>query len=143
MFKTILLPVDLNHTKSWSKALEKAEGLARSFDSELHVLSIVPDFGMTIVRDYFPRDFEVKALQRAKSELEDFAEKNIKKDIRRKLHVGHGSVAEQILKSAKDIKADLIVMASHDPDRVREFLVGSNAERVVNHSPISVLVTRG
>ena len=72
-----------------------------------------------------------------------FASVNVAKDINVELHLGHGSISEEILKCAKDAGADLIIMASHDPDRVREFLVGSNAERVVNHSPVSVLVTRG
>jgi nucleotide-binding universal stress UspA family protein len=36
----------------------------------------------------------------------------------------------------------VVVMASHQPDRVREFLVGSNADRIVRRSPVSVLVVR-
>jgi len=38
---------------------------------------------------------------------------------------------------------DLIVMASHPPEEVQDFLIGSNADRVVRHSPIPVLVVRG
>jgi nucleotide-binding universal stress UspA family protein len=34
-------------------------------------------------------------------------------------------------------------MGSHAPDAVREFFVGSQADRVVRRSPVSVLVVRG
>ena len=66
MFTKILLPVDLNHTKSWTKALAKASGLAKAFDAELHLLSVVPDFGMTIVSDFFPEGFEKKSAFQSK-----------------------------------------------------------------------------
>jgi len=48
----------------------------------------------------------------------------------------------EILKAIETHHADLVVMASHSPDRVREFLVGSQADRVVRRSPVSVLVVR-
>ena len=47
-----------------------------------------------------------------------------------------------MLKTIEEIDCVLVVMASHKPDRVRELLVGSNADRVVRRSPVSVLVVR-
>ena len=56
--------------------------------------------------------------------------------------MGHGHVHETILKVAKKLGADLIVMASHPPDDLRSFLVGSSAEKVVRHADVPVLVVR-
>jgi len=48
-----------------------------------------------------------------------------------------------VLETAEAVGADLIVMASHQPDEMRDFLVGSKADQVVQRSPVSVLVVRG
>ena len=49
---------------------------------------------------------------------------------------------EIILAKAGKLGCDLIVMASHPPDDLRTFLVGSYADKVVRHSEIPVLVVR-
>jgi nucleotide-binding universal stress UspA family protein len=46
-----------------------------------------------------------------------------------------------VLKTAADIEADLIVMASHRPE-MGDYLIGANASRVVRHAEVSVLVVR-
>lgn len=143
MFSKVLLPVDLNHKASWSTALQRAVEIVEMSKGELHVLSVTPDFGMAIVGEFFPENYEKMMLEKAAEKLQAFADKNIGKKVTTKLHLAHGHVAEKILKSAEDLDIDLIVMASHDPDRIRDFLVGSNAERIVRHSPVSVLITRG
>ncbi|MEO0362892.1 MAG: universal stress protein [Pseudomonadota bacterium] len=137
MFKTILLPIDLNHDASWLKALPAARGVA-SADGTLHLLGIVPDFGMSMVASYFPKDFEERALGDMKAALEAFAAEHGGAET----HVGHGHVPETILSTAKSVGADVIVMASHPPDELRSLLVGSHAEKVVRHATTPVLVVR-
>ncbi len=135
MFKNILLPVDLGHEASWSKAVEVAKGLG----GKVHVLGVVPDFGEAMVAAYFPADFSKKAAEGLKARLDAFAAEHVAGAT---THVGHGHVAEAILAVASAVGADLIVMASHPPDELRSLFVGSQAERVVRHSPIPVLVVR-
>jgi nucleotide-binding universal stress UspA family protein len=53
-----------------------------------------------------------------------------------------GRVGGVRLKDGTEIPADLVVMGSEHPDSLREFLVGSNADRIVRRSPVSVLVVR-
>ncbi len=50
--------------------------------------------------------------------------------------------AEGILETAKDDGADLIVMASHGRSGVQRLLLGSQANKVVTHSTVPVLVCR-
>ncbi len=50
--------------------------------------------------------------------------------------------AEGILETAKDDGADLIVMASHGRSGVQRLLLGSQANTVVTHSKVPVLVCR-
>jgi nucleotide-binding universal stress UspA family protein len=53
-----------------------------------------------------------------------------------------GSSAEEILETARNWKADLIIMGSHGRTGLARILMGSVAERVVRHAPIPVLVVR-
>ncbi|MES2700112.1 MAG: universal stress protein [Pseudomonadota bacterium] len=46
-----------------------------------------------------------------------------------------------MLEIASTIEADLIVLASHRP-QMKDFLIGENAERVVRHARLSVMVVR-
>lgn len=139
MFENVLLPVDLNHDASWSKALPMAKKLAAG--GKLHVLGIVHDFGAASVAAYFPKDFEEKALQHMKADLDAFAAAHCA-DVPVEVHVGHGHVPEKILAAAHQVGADVIVMASHQPDDLRTLLIGSYADKVVRHSDLPVMVVR-
>jgi len=102
----------------------------------------VPDFGMPLVAGYFPEDFEGKALENANRALHDFVKQTFPDDVSVQHIVGHGSIYQEILACAKEIGADLIVMASHRPD-LADYLIGPNASRVTRHADCSVLVVRG
>ncbi len=142
MFKCVLLTVDLNHPESWEKALPQAVELVRASKGKLHIMSVVPDMGTPLVEGFFPEDFEKKAVAAAGRTLDALVAKSVPEDVSVKQHLAFGKIHKQVLKTIAEIKCDLVVMASPKPDRVREFLVGSNADRVVRRSPISVLVVR-
>ena len=143
MYKKVLLPISLDHPESWKKALPEASALVRASEGELHIMTVVPDFGMASLQDFFPDDFEAKALSKAKADIDALASTEVEEGVKFETHLGHGSVVEHVLDMAAQLEVDLIVLASHQPDRMREFLVGSNADKIVHRSPVSVLVTRG
>lgn len=142
MFNCIMLTVDLNHPASWKKALPQAIEMARNSQSTLHIMSVVPDMGSALVEGFFPDDFEKQAIAAASAALDDLVKQEVPEDVSVKQHLAFGKIHKQVLKTIEEIECDLIIMASHKPDRVREFLVGSNADRVVRRSPVSVLVVR-
>lgn len=142
MFKRILLTVDLTHPESWAAALPQAVDLARIGGATLHVITVVPDYGMPLVSGFFPDDFAQKALAKAKEELKKIVAEGVPDDIEVRRHIAYGEIHEEVLKAIKATKVELVVMASHAPDTVREFLVGSHADRIVRRSPVSVLVVR-
>jgi nucleotide-binding universal stress UspA family protein len=142
MYSNILLAVDLAHEASWSKALPQAAELARMSGGKLHILGIVHELGSAMVASYLPKDYEQQALQHMKKDLEAFMTKHVPAGVDADTHVGHGHVTEVILHTADQIGADLIVMASHPPDQLRTFLVGSHADKVVHHAKGPVLIIR-
>ena len=142
MFKSILLPVDLNSVETQHKAVRTAADLARSYGASLHVLTVVPDFGMTIVATFFPEGYEKEALERTNESLHEFVKQNIPAGLPVQHIVGQGSVHQEILRVAGEIDADLIVMASHRPE-LQDYLLGPNAAHVVRHTSRSVMIVRG
>ena len=141
MYKNILFPIDLNQESSWQKALPTALEHCKAFGSTLHVMNVVPDFGMSVVGSYFPDDFEQKAVEAAREQLHEFVRQHVPEGVKVQHIVGYGTVYDEILRVANDIKADLIVLASHRP-ALKDYLIGPNAARVVRHFEGSVLVVR-
>ena len=141
MYQRILLPVDLEHDSSWTGALPRAVEICRASGASLHVLTVLPDFGMSIVSQYFPEGYEQEVAQKTLQRLHDFVKQHVPDDISAQHIVGEGNPYEVILKIAGEIDADLIVMASHRPE-LKDYLLGPNAARVVRHANCSVLVHR-
>lgn len=141
MHDTVLLPIDLQHPESWARALPAARHMAGA-RGVIHLLGIVHDFGSSMVATFLPKGYEERLLQQMKQQLDDFAGLHFEDEARVRIHVGHGHIAETILKAAERFGADLIVMASDKPDELRSILVSRDANAVVRHSPVSVLVVR-
>lgn len=141
MFKEIILAVDLEDNSSWEKSLPFAVGYAQAFGSNIHILSVLPDFGMSLVGQYFASDYEKKVRARINTALHEFVQKHIPQDITVQHIVGSGAIYECIVEISKEINADLIVMGAHRPE-LKDYLIGPNASRVVRHAPCSVIVVR-
>lgn len=141
MFKEILLAVDLNDESSWLKALPVAVDYARASGGTLHVMTVVPDFGMSIVGQFFPKGYEKDVADKVLVALKEFVASHVPDDVKTKRIVGEGTVYEVILNMAEKIKADIIVVSSGRDD-LKDFLLGPNAARVVRHADCSVMVVR-
>ncbi len=141
MFKHILLAVDLEHSDSWGKALPTAVEYAKAFGSTLHIMTVVPNFGSSIVSSFFPKDHEEQMMAGANKALHDFVDQRIPDDIKVQHIIGHGNAYEEILRVSEEIKSDLVIMGAHRP-RMEDYLLGPNAARVVRHAKCSVMVVR-
>ena len=104
-------------------------------------MTVVPDFGMNIVAQYFPKGYEKEVNQKALEQLKAFVKEHVPRDITVKHAVSEGSIYETILSVAQQTNADLIIMQSLRPE-LKDYLLGPNAARVVRHAQCSVLVVR-
>jgi len=141
MFKDVLLAIDLNDDGSWAKALPVALNFVGASGGTLHVMTVVPDFGMSIVGQFFPKGYEKEVGEKVLFTLKEFVKTNIPEDIAIQHIVGEGTVYEVILKMADKIHADMIVVSSGRDD-LKDFLLGPNAARIVRHAKCSVTVVR-
>lgn len=141
MYKNILLAIDVNEKSSWNKALPMAISLCQSSGANLHLLTVVPEFGMSVVGQFFPKNFEKEVAGKILKTLKEFEDEKVPADVNSRCIVGEGSIYETILKMAKKVEADLIVVAAGRPE-LSDYLLGPNAARVVRHADTSVLVVR-
>ena len=104
------------------KALRFAAGIAEAWGAPFQVLMVCKEGGDAVAD-------EARAYLAA-HELE--AECTVRM----------GDSREVILQFADEQKADLIVMGAYGHSKVRELLLGSTTQYVINHSPCPVLLTR-
>ena len=141
MFDNILIAIDLNQESSWKKAFPTAVELCKTSGAALHVMTVVPDFGMSIVGQYFPEGYEKEVAGKVLETLRAFVAQHVPEGVKVRHIVGEGAVYESILKVAGKTNADLVVVASNRPE-LKDYLLGPNAARVVRHAQCSVLVVR-
>ncbi len=141
MYQNILFPVDVNENSSWKIALPVVLELTHAFKPKLHIMTVIPQFGMSIVGQFFPSNIEDQLIKGATDALHKFTEEYIPADVPVRHVITQGTVYESIIETADRVEADLIVMAAHRPE-LKDYLLGPNAARVVRHSRRSVLVVR-
>jgi nucleotide-binding universal stress UspA family protein len=141
MYRNILVPVDLSDKHSWRKALPTAISLCETFEAKLHLITVVPEFGLPMVGQFFPEGYEAKLRQQAAKQLKEFAAQQVPGAIECRRIVAEGKIYREILKAADAIQADLVVMGSHRPE-LADYLLGPNADKVTRHAKCSVMVVR-
>lgn len=143
MTKTILCAVDINNPREDGPVLARAKELAEMDEAQLDVMTVMPDFGSTMVSAYFKNHDVKSARDGAEKVLRDFAEDILGAEMNANVRhlVGVGTVYAEVLKAARISGADLIVIGASRPD-LKDYLLGPNASRVVRHSDCSVYVVR-
>ena len=141
MFKNVLAAIDLTEESSWVKSIPTAVELCQSSGAKLILMTVIPDFGMSIVSQHFPKDYAENAMAETRNELGTFASKHIPDNVSKSLVIAQGTIYEEIIRVGEEVSADLIIVASHRPS-LKDYLLGPNAARVVRHSNCSVMVVR-
>ncbi|MEM4405744.1 MAG: universal stress protein [Candidatus Methanomethylicaceae archaeon] len=138
--KKILVPVD--GSEYMERAVRMACMLAKLLEAEitiLHVVAIPQPTGMEALPEASKRLEEVgkKILEEAKVMAEDLGISP-----KMEMDISVGNPGTRIVKIAEELKVDLIVIGARGRSRLREILMGSVANTVVNNAPCPVLVVR-
>lgn len=143
MSNTVLCAVDISNKYRDKGVVWKAAQLASLDDSQLDIITVLPDFGMSVVGGFFDKSHQKEAISHTKAELKDMVKEALGDEVAAKVRhlVAVGTAYEEILAVAKKDKAGLIVIGAHKPD-FKDYLLGPNAARVVRHSSCSVYVVR-
>ena len=136
----ILVPVDFSEHSL--RALEVAEGLARSGGGTITLLHVVEPMPATTEWSYLILAPE-QAAKASQKKLENLAnEHGIDPRLIGRVLVKTGIPWNEIVTTAKALNRDLIVIPTHGYTGWKHVLLGSTAERVVRHASCPVLVVR-
>lgn len=141
--KTILVPVDFSDCSA--QALQYAIPFAEQFNAGMTLLHILP-FQQAVgwdgeVANYGPM-METDLRRAAEKRLAGFIQEAAAAGVPVKTGVRHGVPAMEIVSTAKELDADLIIMSTHGhTSRVHAF-IGSVAADVTRLAPCPVLVVR-
>lgn len=143
MIQSILCPVDVSEPQENRNLLKMAGQLAELHNAKLQIMTVLPDFGLSVVGQFFEPDHHEKAVAHATDMLHKIVEQYLgaQADSAANHLVTTGNAYEKILEVAEAVDADLIVIGAHRPD-FKDYLLGPNAARVVRHAKCSVYVVR-
>ena len=139
----ILCPTDFS--KPSNEAVRVASDLASQFSAELvllHVLTPFPTLPVDAVMSVDPSFILEKVRENAEQTLELLVQKKVPNGVHPRTKIVQGGAADEIVKTANDEHADMIVIATHGNTGLQHLLLGSVAEKVVRHASCPVLTVR-
>jgi nucleotide-binding universal stress UspA family protein len=141
MYSRILIATDDSELSE--KAVEHGMALAKALGSKVTAVHVTEPWTSAVSGEWavaFPvEEYEETAAANAKTLLAKAAEEARRNGVACD-HVRDQFAAEGIVEEAKTRNCDLIVMASHGRRGFARFLLGSQANRVLTHSAVPVLV---
>jgi len=140
---TILLATD--GSEEAQLAATTAADLAEKTNSELHVLTVGPDYPLYELPEH-PADFE-DVLRENRREAKELLEQQAKwieesGGTVKETHLREGRADEDIVEVAEEIGAGLIVLGSRGHGRLTRALMGSVSDAVVRHAHCPVTIVR-
>lgn len=139
MYKTILHATDLqeNHYEICKKAVE----IARSFKATLHLLHVIETPAtLQLAQGLGFAELITPVTDDARTVLSVLGDALGIPATQQ--HIEVGSVKLQVLKTLRELSANLLIIGSHDPANHLPAFLGSTAHAVVNHAPCDVLTLR-
>lgn len=141
MFKNIIIPVDLSDKQSVKVVFPAALNFVNAFGAQLHLVHIMPDFGMKLVEEYLPRHWMSDQKVKYNKLFEDMIKKFVPEGVKIDFHIGRGAIYDEVINYSEKLEADLIIISAVRP-QLKDYMLGPNASKIVRHSSISVLVVR-
>lgn len=138
MYTTILYATDLS--ENHFQMCQKAAAIAKNFKAKLYLMHVIePPASLQLAQGLGFAEFDRPIKEDAEAVMQTLGDAlNIPKN---QQFVDIGSIKTQVLDKAQALSCDLIIIGSHTPSKLPEFL-GSTAHAVVNHAKCDVLTLR-
>ena len=137
----ILVAVDCS--ESTQKVVNKAQEMAKALSAKLWLIHVAPpepdfvgyDTGPQSVRDYVAERFHAEH-----SQIQAISENLRQQGIETTALLIQGSTVETIIKEAKKLQAEMIIMGSHGRNPISELFLGSVSRGVISQSNCPILI---
>lgn len=143
--RRILLPTDFSSASR--AAFKRALELARTNRAQLIIAHVIEPTMPMIGEGYIPPQtyatIEASARSYAERGLDKLLKQARKAGVRATTRVLEGAPHERIVRAARGLRADLIVMGTHGRGGLARLIVGSVASRVIALAHCPVMTVRG
>lgn len=144
LYRNILVAVD--ESSAAAKGLREAMRIAKAQGARLHVLHVVNEYAALAAPDAHGAASLVPLLREGAERLLAKARAAAERGgVQVKAHLREivgGSAAHAIVREARKLRVDLIVLGTHGRRGLRRMVLGSDAEQVVRAAPVPVLLVR-
>ncbi|SNR14934.1 universal stress protein [Tenacibaculum jejuense] len=137
--KRILVPVDFSIQSE--NALKTAAYYGRTFDYEIVAVHML-ELSTAMMNNSNTTKETVLYLKLAENKFNEFLDKDYLKDVKVTPILKHYKVFTELNTLYNEEKIDLVMMGSKGATGFKEFLIGSNAQKVIRHSNVPVLVIK-
>ena len=143
MYKNILVPVDVFESGLAGKALSHARFLAQSSAGKIHLLHVIPAFSPVLTRGFISdaRKMEDYLVNTSKEKLDELSKKLSLAENEIQIHIRSGNIRDEVTKLADELKADVVIVGSRNPN-IQTHLLGSEAAGIVRYAHVPVFVVR-
>jgi nucleotide-binding universal stress UspA family protein len=137
MYNRIVVPVDLAHSDKLTRALAAAADLSKHYHAEIYLLAVTTSAPTEVAHD--PKEFS--------EELSKFAAAQgtaLGVEFKSRSAVSHDpavDLSKVLDEQIHDLKADLVVMASHVPG-FKDYIFASHSGYLASHTDLSIFVVR-
>lgn len=140
--KKILVPCDFSQASI--EALKFAAHIAVADKAQIMLINAIelPSLHESSFALAFEQDFMKDQRTSALKKLNKLAERWVKGLVKTTSDVQFGSLIGVIERTIESSGADIIVMGTHGASGIKEYTIGSNAEKVVRRSTVPVIVVR-
>lgn len=157
MFNRILVPLDGSATAA--QALEQAEALAEKLDSTLILVRVVHTLGdlsrtatpslstqAALSQDVVAQSDSAREHSESRAYIANLSDALQKRGLTVETHIAEGAPADEIVKTARAARADLVVMTAYGAGgahtRSQKAVFGGVADEVLRQSHVPVLLIR-
>lgn len=142
--KKILVPCDFS--KPAVNAFRLALDVVRKSKGVVYLLNVIelPAIHDPIIMPVitFEKEFMKELREKTLAQFNKMIEKYKADGVTVKPEIEFGAPSRMITEFSKRRSIDMIIMGTHGTSGIREYFIGSNAEKIVRLSPVPVLVTK-
>jgi nucleotide-binding universal stress UspA family protein len=139
LFEKILVPLD--GSEHSLKALKIAVQIAKKFNGKITLIHVYSIGGLasypTPVHEF------IEAIRKVSADILGDGEKKVKAEgVQVETLLKEGHAVEEIIKTCREGKFDLVVMGARGLSKIKEMLLGSVSDGVTRHAYCPVLVVK-
>jgi universal stress protein A len=132
-------------TRYCREAVHYGISLARTYGSELFIIHVIHNpFGLegwNLPTVSLKEEYQ-NIIKEAKADLDRIIAQEKAKGLPIRELIKEGDPTEEIIRTVKEEKIDLLVMLAHEESRLEHFLFGRSNEELVRRMPCSILLVK-